>query len=133
MRDLTLLSIVLLAGCATTGSDDGRIVIETRSQGQPLAAASCVVKTDGGTWKVTTPAEVVILVSDGDLHVACSKSGYSTAETVYKAPPGVGLPNMGSGDGGGGIGLGPGMNFPTSVTNKSGAYPSRVTIELDRL
>lgn len=133
MRHLTLLSIVLLAGCATTRLGDGRILIETSSQGEPLIAAHCVVKTDGGTWNLTTPAEVVIAIADGDLHVACSKIGYRTAEVVYKAPPGVGLPSMGSGAGGGGIGLGVGLNFPMSVGDKSAAYPSRVTVELERL
>ncbi|PUA18961.1 hypothetical protein [Glaciimonas sp. PCH181] len=136
MRHLTmlpLLSVVLLAGCATPEGNNGRIVIETRSQGQPLAAANCVVKTDGGTWKLTTPADVVIAVSDGDLHVSCNKRGYRSAETVYKAPAGIGLPSMGNSAGGGGIGLGQGMSLPMNVSDKNSAYPNRVTVELDRL
>jgi len=133
MRDLMLLSIVLLAGCATTGSGDGRIIIETSSQGKPLTAARCIVKTDGGTWDLTTPAEVVISVADGDLHVACSKVGYRSAEVVYKAPPGIGLPSMGLGGGGYGLGLGQGFSFPISVGDKSATYPSRVMVELERL
>jgi hypothetical protein len=131
MRHLALLFVVLLAGCAATGAGDGRISIETRSRGEPLTAARCVVKTDGSTWKLTSPAEVVIAVADGDLHVACSKLGYRTAEVVYKAPPGVGLPSMGGGAGG--IGLGPGLRFPPRIGDKSAAYPSRVMVELERL
>ena len=133
MRHLALLLVALLAGCAAMGSGDGRISIETRSQGEPLTAARCVVKTDGGTWRLTSPAEVVIAVADGDLHVACSKPGYRTAEVVYKAPPGVGLPTMGGGAGGGGIGLGPGVSFPIRIGDKSAAYPSRVMVDLERL
>ncbi|QRX82341.1 hypothetical protein [Glaciimonas sp. PAMC28666] len=133
MRHLTLLSMVLLAGCATTGSDNGRIQIETGSMGEPLTAARCIVKTDGGTWNLTTPAEVVITVADGDLHVACSKNGYRNGEIVYKASPGAGLPSMGiSGVGGGGIGLGQGTSFPVSVDSNV-AYPSRILVEMDRL
>ena len=134
MRHLTLLSMVLLASCATTGSDNGRIQIQTKSQGQPLTAARCIVKTDGGTWNLTTPAEVVISVADGDLHVDCTKKGYRSAEIIYKAPSGAGLPSMGSGGaGGGGIGLGQGTSFPTNVENKNAAYPSQISVEMDRL
>lgn len=132
MRHLTLLSMVLLTGCATTGSDNGRIQIQTTSQGKPLTAARCVVKTDGGTWNLTTPAEVVISVADGDLHVDCSKRGYRSGEIIYKAPSGAGLPSMGS-TGGGGIGLGQGTSFPTNVDNKNAAYPSQISVEMDRL
>jgi len=132
MRQLTLLSIVvILAGCATTGSGDGHIIIETSSQGQPLTAARCVVKTDGATWNLTTPTDVVISVADGDLHVACSKVGYRTAEVVYKAPPGVGLPNMGLG--GSGLGMGMDLRLPVNLGDKNVAYPSRVMVELERL
>ena len=130
---LPLLSVMFLAGCATTEGSDGRIVIETRSQGQPLAAATCIVKTDGGTWKLTTPSDVVIAVSDGDLHVSCNKQGYRTAEAVYRAPAGIGLPSMGNSPGGGGIGLGHGTSLPINVGDKNSAYPNRVTVELDRL
>ncbi|MBC7489803.1 MAG: hypothetical protein H7240_07400 [Glaciimonas sp.] len=68
-----------------------------------------------------------------NLYAVCRKSGYYTAETVYKAPPGFGLPNMGSGAGGGSIGLGVGMTFPLNVGGKSNVYPSRITVEMEPL
>lgn len=134
MRHLALLLMVFFAGCATTESDNGRIQIETGSKGQPLTAARCIVKTDGATWNLKTPAEVVITVADGDLHVACTKSGYRNGEIVYKATSGAGLPSMGSsGVGGGGLGLGLGTTFPPNVNDKGTAYPNRILVEMDSL
>ncbi|MEB0165341.1 hypothetical protein QN360_20795, partial [Glaciimonas sp. CA11.2] len=63
-----------------------------------------------------------------------SKRGYRSGVIIFKAPPGAGLPSMGgSAAGGGGIGLGQGTSFPTSVDNKNGAYPSQISVEMDRL
>ncbi|MGS0740832.1 hypothetical protein ACVBEF_03200 [Glaciimonas sp. GG7] len=107
-------------------------MIETRSQGQPLSATSCMLNTDSGTWKLTTPDDVFIPVTDGDLHVVCSKSGYRDTETILKAPPGISFPYMGIGAGTGGAGFAALKNFPVDG-GKTSPYPGRVTVEMEPL
>ncbi|KAF3999484.1 hypothetical protein [Glaciimonas immobilis] len=130
----SVITMCVLTGCATTGQGNGHVKIEASSGEQSIHAARCVVKTDGGTWTVTTPGEIVISAPDGDLHLKCSKSGYRNAEMTIKGPPGAGVPNMGSGaPGGGGIGLGQNTRIPTVIDGKNSAYPDQVMVKLDPL
>ncbi|SDY68215.1 hypothetical protein SAMN04515617_11935 [Collimonas sp. OK242] len=141
MRDLTppliLLLGLALSGCATTASDNGRVLIVATSDSQQLEGARCVVKTDSSRWNVVTPGDVLIVEADGDLHVVCDKPGYRTSEVVYRAPPGLNSPSVGigatGGSGGiGAVGLGLGANLPLSFGGKEKAYPSRVLVEMGR-
>ncbi|MGH8806489.1 MAG: hypothetical protein ACREX0_01255 [Noviherbaspirillum sp.] len=130
MRYLILLLPMAIAACATTGSSDGRVTIETASRGQALAGANCAVSTNGGNWNVLTPAAVTVGSASGDLRVICNKPGYRTAEMIFKpsSPLGSNV-GLGVGGGGGNVGVGVGLNFPISVGG--GTYPSRVTVELN--
>ncbi|AMP15283.1 hypothetical protein CPter291_3043 [Collimonas pratensis] len=134
---LTLALGLALSGCATVASDNGHVLIEAISDSQQLTGARCVVKTDSSRWSVVTPADVLIVAADGDLHVSCDKPGYRTSEVVFRAPPGLNSPSVGIGasGGSGGIGasgLGLGANLPLSFGGKEKAYPSRVLVEMGR-
>lgn len=130
MRRLILLLPLVVTACATTGSGGNAIAIETSAQGQPVLGANCTVSTGSGTWNVVTPASVDIGAASGDLRVLCNKSGYRTSEAVYRPSSPYGS-SVGLGVGGGGsrVGVGVGMNFPVSIGG--GAYPSRVTVDLN--
>ncbi len=132
MRYLFLLLPLALSACATGAGTDGGIQVETTSRGQALAGAVCVVKSSTGTSSITTPGRVVIGNARGDLSVVCDKPGYRTSEFVYRPASGSGS-NVGIGLGGGGghAGIGLGLNFPISVG--AGAYPSRVTVDMNPL
>lgn len=137
MRYLILGLCVVCFGCATVASDNGHVLIEATSDNQQLEGARCVVKTDGSRWDVITPADVLIVAADGDLHVVCNKPGYRTSEVVYRAPsglnsPGVGIGAVGGSGGIGAIGVGLGVNLPQTFGAKEKFYPSRVLIEMGR-
>lgn len=130
MRHLILLLPIVLAACATTGSSDSGISIETQSRGQPLPGAACTVTTGAGKWNVTTPAAVQVGSASGDLRVVCNKPGFRTSELIFKPSNPVGS-NVGVGVGGGGgnVGVGLGMNFPIRLGG--GGYPSRVIVDMN--
>jgi hypothetical protein len=132
MRHLILLLPSAIAACATTGSGDGSISIETTSRGKPLPAVHCMVSTNAGNWNVTTPASVSVGHTRGDLRVVCSKDGYRTAELIFKPSNGLGS-NVGVGVGGGSgnVGVGVGLNFPIGLGRNT--YPSRVTVDMNPL
>ena len=130
MRYLILLLSFALAACATTGSGNGMVSIETTSGGQPLPGAHCGVSTGSGNWSVTTPASVPVGSPHGDLRIVCNKVGYRTSEVVYRPSSPVNS-NVGIGVGSGGrVGVGIGLGFPVGLGG--GGYPSRVAGELNR-
>lgn len=131
MRHLILLLPVALAACATTGSSDGSITIETTSRGQAVPGAHCVVSTSAGNWNVTTPATVAVGSGSGDLRVVCDKAGYRTSEMLFKGAQSLSGSSVGLGVGGGSgnVGVGVGLNFPIGASR--GAYPSRVIVDMN--
>lgn len=130
MRCSILLLTAVLAACATTGSDNGNVAIETRTGGQQLAGANCVVSTNSGSWNVVTPATVPIGSPNGDLRVVCNKQGYRTAETLYRPSTSSGS-SVGLGVGGGGrsVGVGLGMSVPIQLGSRG--YPGNVTVDMN--
>ena len=130
MHRLILSLPIVIASCATTGSGDGIISIETASQGQPLAGANCAVSTNASNWNIVTPASVNVGRANGDLRVLCNKAGFRTSEMVFRpsTPFGSSL-GLGVGGGGGHVGVGVGLSFPISLGG--GSYPSRVTVDLN--
>lgn len=132
MRYSILILSLALAACATTGSGSGVIMLETTSKGQPLTGANCVIHTGAGNWTVATPGTVVVGSPSGDLHVVCDKPGYRTSELIYK-PSSGGYPGsslgIGVGGGGGHVGMGVGLSFPIMLGG--GAYPARITVEMN--
>lgn len=130
MRRLILLLPIALAACATTGSSDGNIAIETVSGGHALPGADCVVSTGAGSWNVKTPASVNVGSPSGNLRVVCNKSGYRTSELIFTPSNPVGSSiGLGVGGGGSNVGVGVGMNFPIRLGG--GSYPSQVTIDMN--
>lgn len=129
MRYLILLFSLSLAACATTGSGNGAVSIETMSNGQPLPGAQCSVSTGAGNWNVSTPATAPVGSPHGDLRVICNKSGYRTSEVVYR-PTSPMNSNVGIGVGSGGrVGVGIGLGFPIGLGG--GGYPSRIVVEMN--
>lgn len=132
MRYSILLLPIALAACASTGSSDGRLTIETASRGQAITGANCAVSTGAGNWNVVTPATVLIGSAGGDLRVICNKDGYRPSELIVTpSAPVYSGSNMGVGvaGGSGSSGIGVGINLPIG-TSGGGGYPSHVTIEL---
>lgn len=131
MRYLLSLITIVAAGCATTESGSDSLFLETVSNGQPLAGATCTVTTNGGTWEVTTPASVAIGPANGDLTVVCEKPGFRAAELTYRMPGGYGGPGVGLGIGGGsgGAGVGFGLSFPIGK-RATATYPSTLSVEM---
>jgi hypothetical protein len=130
MRYSILLLTAVLAACATTGSNDGNVAIETRAAGQQLTGANCVVSTNSGNWNVVTPATVPIGSANGDLRVVCNKQGYRTAETLYRPSTSSGSSvGLGVGGGGGHVGVGLGMSVPIMLGSRG--YPGNVTVDMN--
>lgn len=128
MRYLILLLLLGLAACATTGSGNGVVSIETATNGQPLPGASCSVTTGAGNWNVTTPATAPIGSASGDLRIICNKAGYRTSEVIYR-PSSPMNSNIGIGVGSGGrVGVGLGLGFPIGLGGSG--YPSRITVDM---
>jgi hypothetical protein len=129
MRYLILFVPFALAACATTGTGNGMIAIETASNGQSLSGAACSVSTAAGSWNVTTPATAPVGSPNGDLRVVCNKSGYRTSEVVYRPSSPVNS-NIGIGVGTGGrVGVGLGFGIPLGMGG--GGYPSRITVDMN--
>lgn len=133
MRRLILLLPVVLAACATTGSNGGVIAVDTAARGQALAGAACTVSNYGNTWNVTTPASISVGPPNGDLRVVCNKEGYRTSEVVYR-PGGSSYSGSSLGVGAGGwgshVGLGVGVSMPIGALTPAG-YPTRVTVDMN--
>lgn len=129
MLRLILLLPVMLAACATTGSN-GTIAIDTVSRGQPITGAKCMASTSNGSWNFMTPAAVAVGSANGDLHVVCDKDGYRTSEMIFRpASPYGSSVGLGAGGGGGHVGLGLGLSVPINLGG--GGYPSRITVEMN--
>jgi hypothetical protein len=124
--------MLLLAACATTDPDAGRVSIATESNGQPLDGAQCSVTTSSASWNIVTPAMLVIGRGDGDLRIVCTKQGYRTSELIlppYQQPAGSSV-GLGMGGVSGNVGMGLGMSFPLAA---DGYYPARVVVNMNRL
>jgi hypothetical protein len=134
MRRLILLLPIVLAACATTGSNGGIVAIDTAAGGQPLAGATCTVSTYGNTWNITTPASIAVGSPNGDLRVVCNKPGYRTSEVVYRPGGdsyGGSSVGIGAGGGSGHVGLGVGMSMPIGGFGGRSGYPTRVTVDMN--
>ncbi|HEV2612365.1 MAG TPA: hypothetical protein VGU61_19035 [Noviherbaspirillum sp.] len=128
MRRSILLLPLLIAACATTGSN-GEIAIDTAVNGQQLPGANCQVSTNSGSWNVTTPASINVGDANGDLRVVCNRGGYRTSEMIYRPSGPVGS-NVGLGVGGGGrVGVGVGLSVPIALGR--GGYPARITVDMN--
>ncbi|OGB23398.1 MAG: hypothetical protein A3I66_01665 [Burkholderiales bacterium RIFCSPLOWO2_02_FULL_57_36] len=129
MRYPILLLSFALAACATTGSGNGTVSIETANNGQPLPGANCSVRSGAGNWDVITPATVPVGSPSGDLRVVCNKSGFRTSEVVYRPSSPVNS-NIGIGAASGGrVGVGIGLGFPIGFGG--GGYPTKITVDMN--
>jgi hypothetical protein len=133
MRYLVIALPLLLAACATPGTDSGNVSITTATNGQQFGDASCVVTTRSGTWNIVTPATLPLGRSDGDLRIVCQKPGYRTSELIlppYSSASGSSV-GFGAGGGSGNVGMGVGFSFPLS--GGAGYYPSPIVINMNPL
>lgn len=131
MRNLVYILPLVLGACASVGSNDGNISIETASNGQSLPGAQCVVSNNVGQWNVTTPGSAPVGSPNGTLRVLCNKAGYRASEVIHQpsyggsgASVGLGVGHIGNRSGGG-IGIG----LPIGGYGRGG-YPSTITVEM---
>lgn len=131
-RLLVLTCASLLAACATGGPESRTITVLTRSAGQALVGASCVVHFGPQSFTVATPAVLPVGEAQGDLRVTCSKSGFRNSELYFRAGS-TGGSSLGIGGGGGGahLGLGLGLSFPLGGGRSD--YPPTITLEMTPL
>lgn len=122
----TICAAVLLpafaAGCASiTGSEMQSIMVSTQEKsGAAVQKADCTLQGPKGTYKVTTPASVVVARSADDLQVECQKEGLAPglAKLISRAHGGM----FGNIIFGGGIGAiidhskGTGYEYPNVAT-----------------
>lgn len=130
MRRLTLLLPLVLSACATSGTGNGNIAVETTTGGQALPGANCIVTTNAGRWNVVTPASAPVGSASGDLRVLCNKPGYRASEVVYR-PSTPTNSNVGLGIGGGSGHVGVGLGFGIPIGLGGGRYPSTITVEMN--
>jgi len=129
MKSLKTLALVagiaiasLTTGCASiTGGTSQTVSVQTKQDSTDIAGASCELKSDKGTYHVTTPGQVTVHRSYGDLQVTCSKEGQPDAvATVQSSTKGAAYGNILLG---GGIGLGVDM-----ASGAAYAYPDIITL-----
>lgn len=133
MRYLLLIFPLLIAACATTGSNDGRALITTATNGQQFDGANCTVTTRSAQWNIITPATLTLGRGDGDLRIVCNKPGYRVSELIlppYGQPSGSSM-GLGVGGGSGNVGMGLGFSFPLSTG--SGYYPGQIVVNMNPL
>ncbi len=131
-RLLVLLCASLLAACATGGPESRTLTVETRSGGQPLSGASCVIHLGPQSFTVSAPATLPVGEAHGDLQVSCNKSGYRNSELYFRAGSSSGSSvGIGGGGGGGSVGVGLGLSFPLGGGRTD--YPPVVTLEMTPL
>jgi len=128
-RTIPVLTLALSA-CATPGPSG--VSVETTSQGQALAGASCVFQSGSGNWNLITPATIEAQYIVGDVRVVCDKPGYRTSELIYRATYG-GYSGSSFGFGFGSSGSSGAVGFGMSVPVASGAsgIPGRIIIEMN--
>ena len=131
----------LLISCASQPSPPaGQLLLVSTAQGKPLTGAACVVSNSSGSWKVQTPATVMVGEPNGDLRVVCDHPGYRPSEVIYRLP-GSAVSNSGTrvsvGIGGGsfgsasGMGVSMGFGFPLGSMRQG--YPAQLTVDLSPL
>lgn len=131
-RPVVLLLPFLLAACASTGPNDGRVYIATAENGQEFPGANCTVITNAQSWNIVTPTTLAIGGASGELRVICNRVGYRTSE-VRLPPIGQSGSSVGLGLGGGTGAVGVGLGFRVPVNSSGGYYPSRVIVNMNRL
>ncbi len=132
MRHFIYILPFILSACASVGSNNGNVAIETASNGQAVEGANCVVSNNAGQWNITTPASAPVGSPNGALRVLCQKAGYRASEAVYEPSYGSSGSSVGLGVGriGGRTGGGIGIGIPIGGFGRGG-YPSSVTVEMN--
>ncbi|HQT66192.1 MAG TPA: hypothetical protein PLC74_01170 [Acetobacteraceae bacterium] len=79
-----LLPMIALAGCASiVDGSNQTLSVTTLSGNQPVSGASCELKSNKGTWYVTTPGTVTVHRGYDALNATCTKAGYQTATQAF--------------------------------------------------
>ncbi|PWF49110.1 hypothetical protein [Massilia glaciei] len=79
-------AVTTLSGCASIVSGTNQVVsVETLSEGNKVAGASCKLENEKGVYFVTTPGSVTVRRAFGDMSVKCEKSGLPTGVATIKS------------------------------------------------
>lgn len=126
MKKLFILTVLLLAGCASiTNSKLQPVSVNAIYQGDQIEGAKCTLVNDKGSWYVTTPGSVTIQKSYGDMVITCKRKGISTGITSVVSSSNGGV--WGNVLAGGIIGY--------AVDSSSGAgfdYPTNINVEMGK-
>ena len=116
---LLLLAVAAqtLVGCATNGTADNGLSIDTAARGQSLAGSACTAMIDDMRWDIVTPATIAVDGARGELRVVCNHPGFRTSELIFRPF------SVGGATGSAGTGL-PSNNF-------GGRYPKRLTLDMN--
>lgn len=123
---LAMSLCILSTGCASiVGGSNQSLSVETRSNMQAVAGASCKLTNDKGQWFVTTPGSVVVHRAYGDLNILCQKDGMQPGVmTVKSNTKGLMAGNILFG---GFIGAG-----VDAATGAAYDYPALITVEMGK-
>lgn len=109
-----------LFGCATiVGSNIQPVAVTTVCEGQIVTNSACMLSNDKGKWSLTTPGQVTISKSYGDLQVQCQREDSTGSASFISKSNGGAWGNILAGgvigyafDAGGGAGF----DYPSAVT-----------------
>ncbi len=78
--------VTLTTGCASiTGGTTQSVSVKTQRDSVDVVGANCVLTNARGTYKVTTPGNVVVHRAKDDLNVKCTKEGEPDALTTVQS------------------------------------------------
>lgn len=121
-RTLVLVALLPLAACASILDGQTQILsVQTIDQGHLVSGAQCDLKSNKGTWFVTTPGTIEVHRSYDALNLKCTKKGYNPGMlSVKSSTKGMAYGNILLG---GPIGAGVDMD-----TGAAYDYPSLITV-----
>ena len=119
-----LIAILPAAGCASIVDGTSQVLsVQTIADGQPVSGAQCSLKSNKGTWFVTTPGTVTVHRGYDRLHLKCDKSGYQPGMlAVASSTKGMAFGNLLFG----GV-IGAGVDMSTGAAYD---YPKLITVPM---
>jgi hypothetical protein len=131
MRHLRILlsgcCVLVATGCATVVDGDRQaIALETRSAGQVLAGAQCLLSNEHETLRVTTPTTVSVHHGYADLKLQCTKPGYGPREQFVRSD--VKPTVLGNVLIGGAVGMG-----LDHLSGSAYRYPSSIVVDMGEM
>ncbi|MDM0116213.1 hypothetical protein QTI66_29020 [Variovorax sp. J22R133] len=79
-------ALTQIVGCASIVSGSNQTIsVETKSDSDSVAGATCKLTNNKGTWYVTTPGSTTVHRSFDDLGVTCTKQDYAQGAVAVKS------------------------------------------------